>query len=73
MVLVYDGSDKATLYLDGKRELVASRRYETTGAGKAFLSLDMPNHHFVGALDEFMVFDRALSADEVESLYRSSQ
>lgn len=68
-VLLYDGERTVKVYVDGELDSTTSRCYATMPTGTAYLSLDLPNHNFVGTLDEFIVFDRALSAEEVRNLY----
>jgi len=68
VALVYDGHQKAAIYLDGELDFTTPRNYATSPRGTGYLS-QPPVGHFVGALDEFMVFNRALSAEEVKSLY----
>jgi Concanavalin A-like lectin/glucanases superfamily len=58
----------ATLYLDGKPAGSLGPRTQTFtwDAAKAAI---MPGLNFIGLMDEFAVFDRALSADEIGTLF----
>jgi len=72
--LVYDGENTVKVYVDGELDSTTARAYVTTHAENGSLSwLEGAGHNFEGALDEFMVFDRALSAEEIKRLYDSQK
>jgi hypothetical protein len=73
IVATFDSSSKVRIYLDGKK---AAETASTTAFDKstAKLFIGRPanvdgSHGFAGMIDEFMLFDRALSEEEVRQLY----
>lgn len=57
-VLTYNGDHTASLYVDGELDISVSRTYNTTPTGQGWIPFTgLPNHHFEGMLDEFMIFD----------------
>lgn len=72
--LVYDGQGTARLFVDGKMEVEFGRTFATTLPGTATLSIGIgSNHGFTGAMDEVMIFNRALSAKEIREIYESQK
>jgi len=67
--LVYDGDSTVTLYVDGRVDATARRRYSTTPRGTAYIGYSNPGHHFEGTIDDFMIFNKALTSKEVKALY----
>jgi hypothetical protein len=72
-VFVHDGNQTATGYMDGEPDFSTTRRYETSPRGAALVSHTDPGYKFEGTLDEFMIFNRALSAEEVKELHASQK
>jgi hypothetical protein len=66
---VHDGDQTVTVYVDGETDLTATRRYTTVDRGVSYISYPDPSQRVEGMLDEFMIFDKALSAAEVKALY----
>jgi len=71
VALVHDGEQTTRVYVDGRLDIILAQQYKTTSPGTGSLSYDFPQHGFRGKLDEFMIFDRALSAEEIKQLYDS--
>ncbi|MCX6996555.1 MAG: LamG domain-containing protein [Kiritimatiellaeota bacterium] len=69
VVVVYDGKQALLGYVDGEQDSAAARTFTTALSGTAYLSQPGTDYCFTGALDEFMVFSKALTAEEVKSLY----
>ncbi len=69
VVLVYDGKRTLSGYVDGEQDSTAVRSFTTTLSGTAYLSQPGSDYSFAGTLDEFMVFNKALTAGEVKDLY----
>jgi hypothetical protein len=61
------------MYVDGTLEMSEARQYGTSALGAGSLGSNLPQHGFKGNLDEFMVFDRALAAAEVQALFQSQK
>jgi hypothetical protein len=69
--LVYDGEGEAILYVDGRADAVARRPYTTTLTGTLMIGCDFNRaFKFRGILDEFAVFNRALTPAEIGALYK---
>jgi concanavalin A-like lectin/glucanase superfamily protein len=73
LAVTYDGMQQITLYLDGKQATTAAWKgpkpvaYEVLKIG----TNRGENVHFAGIIDEVHIFDRALSEDEVNAIFRS--
>ena len=80
----FDGETKR-IYVDGKVDVKAAtgtnmigpkaQRYGFIGIGSEAAEFNgnaSPTWTFNGLMDEFLMFHRALSEDEIESLYRSN-
>ena len=78
LVITHEGSGSVNVYRDGL--LVATGSHVINYNGTQFLrlgrwgnGLNLPsNRNWNGQLDEFAVFDRALTANEVQSIFSSS-
>jgi concanavalin A-like lectin/glucanase superfamily protein/chitobiase/beta-hexosaminidase-like protein len=64
-----------TIYLDGKPVIKQKKRFLNHRANGVGLGVGGGGYgqpkHFGGALDEFMLFNRPLTAEEVQSLYKT--
>lgn len=76
LVITYDGSSRAAglkVYIDGQLSPVVVRRDSLTGSVASVepwrIAWKGSGIGFEGSLDELRLFDRALSADEVEALH----
>jgi len=65
IALVYDGKGIAQLYVDGQIDLGFARNYQTSSPGHAYIGKFVGGHFLVGAVDDFIVLDRAVSGEEV--------
>lgn len=69
-----DGSPSSTdvkLYVDGTLETVSASgvvTVNTTASGEAKIGSDIQNRHWNGVIDEFRIYNRALSASELTTL-----
>ena len=78
IAITYDqGSGNAIIYLNGKKiaeDVIGKFEPQTSfpnlviGARTTFHSADVPGNQFVGALDEFGIYNRALSAAEIQAI-----
>ena len=64
-------SNDYKIYVDGERRNQATikDRFQAITNGHLWIGNSKSTQRFTGWLDEFLVFDRALSADEVSNLY----
>jgi hypothetical protein len=73
---VIDG-DSGVLYLNGNAVLRGAVAAVSPTTGEVLIGVGRNSHpsddHFKGIIDEVMVFDRALSAEEVKKLYDSQR
>ena len=72
VVGVYDGNE-LVLYVDGQevaRNTIGARTLNTTNALRIGENWSQGNSFFAGNLDEVRVYDRALTAGEVDQLFR---
>jgi arylsulfatase A-like enzyme len=63
------------LYVDGARETVSAQSpvtLDTVAGGDLQFGTDIQSRYFVGTLDEVRIFNRALAAGEVASLYSAT-
>lgn len=72
-VIVYNGT-RVRLYIDGKERGDWPATGKPLGAGAAMTlgSWQPFGRNFAGQIDDFRIYDRALSADEVSELYRTA-
>jgi hypothetical protein len=70
IALVYDGKGSVQLYVDGQLDLAFRRNYRTTAPGDAYIGSfqSVTNNWLIGAIDDFIIFDRAVSADEIKRI-----
>lgn len=69
----YDG-EILRIFIDGNLENSAPLRKDTTQMGYAIIGNLVPgdkDHGYTGLIDEFMVFDRELTANEIKGLYNA--
>jgi Concanavalin A-like lectin/glucanases superfamily/Curli production assembly/transport component CsgG len=73
IALVYDGNGTVTTYVDDRLDHNFGKRYRTTPSGNAVIGNNLdhgaPLH---GAIDDFIVLDRAVSADEINSIKQTN-
>ena len=68
VALIYDGGT-VRLFVDGQLDLEFGRKYATTSPGDAFIgSFVGGTGGYVGAIDDFIVLDRAISVDEIKTI-----
>jgi arylsulfatase A-like enzyme len=62
------------LYVDGKLEPLSATTASpiNTDTAAPTIGVDSQNRHFVGTVDEVRIFNRALSASEVQALYSAT-
>lgn len=68
-VAVTNDGDKFRIYLDGK--VVAETDFQETDGGNAFYFIGSrftSGENFVGSIDDFAIFSRALSSEEINSI-----
>jgi len=76
VAVVYSGSGIADLYINGQLETPSS----TQDTGSAYYSVGTTplligsgrNHYFNGTIDEVAIYNRALSAEEIQQHYQNS-
>ncbi len=70
IALVYDGNGSVQLFVDGRLDLAFSRHYRTSTPGDAYIGSfqSVANNWLVGEIDDFTIFDRAISADEIKRI-----
>ena len=74
-VAMKKGRNRLTFYLDGKEDGAFDHGpvLDTTGQLRISGQWNVGNQRFTGLIDEFMVFDRALSETEIRSLAEPEQ
>jgi hypothetical protein len=69
VALVYDGIDSVLLYLDnGILETSVTKTYNTTLTGELLVGR-LTYEYYTGLIDELVIYDRALSEEEIKTLY----
>ena len=69
-VIVYSGGNKLDLYVNGVLEVNGgSTNFDTSQGYLSFGNNGESGEYFNGKIDEVMIFNRALSAEEVKNLY----
>lgn len=71
-VIVYDGANE-NFYLDGSFLSSSAHTVATTRTGTAYLGRYSGGLYYGGVLDEWRIYNRALSASEVSQLYWEAQ
>jgi len=72
IAMTYDGGNSVKLYVDGLLEVSTTKTYATTSTGNATLgSSTGTREYYHGLLDEVRVYNRELTAAEVESIAAS--
>ena len=72
-VAVTNDGDKLRIYLDG--EMVAETDFQETDGGNAFYFIGSrftSGENFVGSIDDYAIFSRALNEDEINSIMETS-
>jgi hypothetical protein len=75
VAVVFDRDGNATGYLNGERKETAKSRFDFAGVEAAIAGkqLNKTGNPFIGRLDDFRVYNRALSADEIGGLCDGSK
>ena len=62
----------ARLYVDGNLEVTQIKTYQTTSTGTAFIGASVgSSEYFPGLVDEVSLYNRALTAPEVQAIYQA--
>jgi hypothetical protein len=75
VAIVFDSRGKATGYLDGKRSESAKSGFDFAGVQAAIgaKQLGKMGNPFIGCLDDFRVYSRALSAEQIRRLCSATE
>jgi len=71
----YANVTNVSLYVDGQRESISAKQAQainTQSGGDLQIGNDTQSRYFTGAIDEVHIFNRALSTDEIYSLYTAT-
>jgi hypothetical protein len=75
VMVVLDNADNGTLYVDGREENSFTTNYRPAADGQFSIGQEWDgtatSDFFAGRIDEVVVFDRVLSADEISTTYES--
>ena len=74
-VLTVDASNNINLYLNGANEFTGNKSISRTNGGNFAIGvarLNSPVYYFNGELDQIRIFNKALSAGEVTTLYNET-
>jgi hypothetical protein len=71
VALTYDGTGVTQLYVDGALEATASKTYNTTSRGTIYFgsTVEGSGEFYTGPIDEISIYDRALDASEIQSIF----